>query len=211
MARTEQTQSVYSPRSLKMEKENVHNFTPRRSPGSGFKSPLRHSAVRRSPPGSSKLLREHFAQLGVSGSTRRRRLMAAGPIRLTQSSASASPRRRIGLDGTQRTPSKELLKSTVASRNQRVILKSDEDSSATDQSFCSIGGDWEMSGTPPRRLDCVDPVAFTLSRGGEEDPKWLMEQDTSYSIPKVSADLGDVYGDYSQIARPIPVFARRDL
>jgi hypothetical protein len=207
-------------------------FRPIASP---YKSPLGTSlspAYRRTPPGSSKLLREHFAHLSVgskssssqSSSTRRRRILDSGPVRLLEQPSPRHARSRMGYDGTKcATRSNELLQSTVSSRNHHVVATTPEDeSSATDQSFGSIsmGGEWEspsqMGSTPPRRrMDCMDPVAFTLLRGGEEDSAWLFEQDRSFSssaavVPKVSANLKDIYGEhFREMARPVPVFARR--
>ncbi len=79
--------------------------------------------------------------------------------------------------------------------------------------------------TPDERSECINPVALTLWRGGEEDREWLQEQDRSWShsspvaspstrIPaprQVSNSLRDVYGAnyYCEISRPIPMLARR--
>jgi hypothetical protein len=61
-----------------------------------------------------------------------------------------------------------------------------------------------------RRVDCGDPVAWTLWKGGEEDLPWLWEQDRRV-VTKVSSNLSDIYGDTTtaELARPIPVLATR--
>jgi hypothetical protein len=71
-----------------------------------------------------------------------------------------------------------------------------------------------------RRLECEDPVAFTLLRGGPEDLNYLLQQDhrqnsTSRAsrgvIPlAVSGNLHDIYqdGGVDKLARPVPVLAR---
>jgi hypothetical protein len=61
-----------------------------------------------------------------------------------------------------------------------------------------------------RRVDCGDPVALTLWKGGEEDLPWLCEQDRRV-VPMVSSNLSDIYGDTTtaELARPIPVLATR--
>jgi hypothetical protein len=100
----------------------------------------------KTPPGSSKLLRQHFAHLSVtstpddipprsgSGSTRRRRLLESGPVRILSPATD------------------ELYDETIS-----------------DSSFFSLssncGHDWEAQ--EPRR-DCMDPVASTLLLWQEE-------------------------------------------
>jgi hypothetical protein len=225
---------------LKLDKENrrapsprAQKFKPIASPYR-YKSPLGTSstslspAYGRTPPGSSKLLREHFAHLSVgkssssqSSSTRRRRILDSGPVRLLEQPSPRHSRNRMSYDKTLWTPSNHLLQSTVFPRDLRITTTPEDESSATDQSFGSISvGEWEspsqMESTPPRRrMDCMDPVAYTLLRGGEEDPAWLLEQDRSFAssvavVPKVSANLKDIYGEHCrEMARPVPVFARR--
>jgi hypothetical protein len=215
---------------LRVPSPRQQQFKPIASP---YKSPLGPSstslspAYGRTPPGSSKLLREHFAHLSVGkisssqSSTRRRRILDSGPVRLLEQPSPRHARRRVGYD---RTLSNELLQSTVLSRHHRITTTPEDESSATDQSFgsISIGGEWEspsqmgLGSTPPRRrMDCMDPVAYTLLRGGDEDPTWLLEQDRSFVslaavIPRVSANLKDIYGEHSrEMPRPVPVFARR--
>lgn len=92
----------------------------------------------------------------------------------------------------------------------------------------------EMDTTPTRsavspheRSDCINPVAFTLWRGGLEDREWLQEQDRSWNdnvrvespLPRTSAprqvsnNLRDVYGaNYVwEISRPIPRRRQEDV
>lgn len=97
-------------------------------------------------------------------------------------------------------------------------------------SVYSLAADFDLTPTrpamtPDERSDCINPVALTLWRGGEEDREWLQEQDRSWTdqsplespsarIPAprlVSNNLRDVYGvNYScEISRPIPLMARR--
>jgi hypothetical protein len=153
---------------------------------------------------------------------------------------------RIGIDGTPYTPSKELLQSTHASRHQQLrcssadqynhhhhpphpqddaVNKSCSSSTSTDFSFVSLASLTSPRRTPPRRLECMDPVAFTLLRGGDEDPAWLWEQDRGtsasnrnlnlshrYSSPKaVSSNFADVHCGDHVISRPVPLMARRQF
>eukprot|EP00339_Tiarina_fusa_P014778 CAMPEP_0117068892 /NCGR_PEP_ID=MMETSP0472-20121206/48289_1 /TAXON_ID=693140 ORGANISM="Tiarina fusus, Strain LIS" /NCGR_SAMPLE_ID=MMETSP0472 /ASSEMBLY_ACC=CAM_ASM_000603 /LENGTH=219 /DNA_ID=CAMNT_0004791149 /DNA_START=323 /DNA_END=979 /DNA_ORIENTATION=- len=219
MTRTE-TPKSYSPRRLKLDKENVQSAaraTPspakrslRTSTGSAAGGSTPPMMVQlRTPPGSSKLLRQHFQQMSMAAAAasasssggksqqqqQRRchaRLLDSGAVRVL------SPRRSSASSRVESSPSSSLMngsgspstkdgkkknKNSTTTTTLHIhkvgILRSrsnDEESSATDQSFGSHNGiDWTLpsSNTPPkRRLDCVDPVAFTLLRGGEEDPVW---------------------------------------
>jgi hypothetical protein len=166
----------------------------------------------------------------------------------TATTPSKDVSRRIGFDGTHYTPSKELLQSTHASRHQQIrcsstdpynhhhhqhpphpqddaVNKSCSSSTSTDFSFVSLASLTSPRRTPPRRLECMDPVAFTLLRGGDEDPAWLWEQDRGisasnrnrnlshrYSSPKaVSSNLADVHCGDHEISRPVPMMARRQF
>jgi hypothetical protein len=90
-----------------------------------FKVPSFVSA-QKSPPGTSQVLRKHFQNLGFATPLKHQRLLASGAVRLTPTSRK-TPKgadmasKRIGFDGTMQTPSKELLKSTASSRNQRIV------------------------------------------------------------------------------------------
>ncbi|CAB9511405.1 expressed unknown protein [Seminavis robusta] len=89
----------------------------------------------KSPPGTSQVLRKHFQSLGFStppGKHTQQRLLSTGAVRLTPANRKNNKgnhhhhpptmnSKRIGFDGTNYTPSKELLKSTASSRNQRVL------------------------------------------------------------------------------------------
>lgn len=220
------------------------------------KTPLRcasshhehNSSFRTTPPGSSKVLRKHFEQLAVTP----HRKLRTGAIRLEQHSSRHShlqtgavrvavpttrtPRRkrqvvksppRVGIDGTHRTPSKELLRSTACSRSHQIhpptnhhhdvnssnhedlhslpspILRATKRTSAYDHA---------------REEECCDPVALTLWNDGREDLDFLIQHDTSSlntsfpdrssSIPKVSSSLLDVVDDATTLVRPVPKVAR---
>ena len=214
---------------------------------------------------------------GGSSSQRRRRLIDSGAVRVLPSAPPASPgdaypmlsaaaspvlSRRIGFDGTMGTPSRELLRSTASSRNQRAVaadygnISMEEDNSSTDRTITSSdhnapkmisshsitagssfrhsfqqynGNVRDMAISIPvgmvaagaassgsnnldgsyasRRVDCGDPVAYTLWKGGEEDLPWLLEQDRR-AVPKVSSNLSDVCGEITDLARPVPIVAR---
>ena len=94
----------------------------------------------KSPPGTSQVLRKHFQSLGFGTppgkhAHSQHRLLSSGAVRTPNSDnhhtsnrnqhspsmANAAYNMRIGIDGTKYTPSKELLKSTTSSRNQRVM------------------------------------------------------------------------------------------
>ena len=231
--------------------------------------------------GSADASNTDLSDKSNSSSQRRRRMLDSGAVRLLASSAvpsqspgpvspiSSSPvsSRRIGFDGTMATPSRELLRSTTSSRNQRAvapvtfdplspnstkennIIAMEEDNSSTDRTISSSdhnayvtanaslrhghaynqynsNGDVAISipvvlaaaaassragnGYVSRRLDCGDPVAWTLWKGGEEDLPWLLEQDRRL-VPKVSSNLSVVYGETTtaDMARPVPIMATR--
>ena len=175
------------------------------------------------PPGTSKLLREHFSQLALS--QRKRRILESGAVRILPTTPTTTPpppsvpgsmpsvlasstsslitgsnrsRRRIGIDGTHQTPSKELLKPTACFRSYavvepKVVLQANSSRSSssssspasfttdkTTETLCYIPSPsstaYERS-SPFRRMGCQDPVAWTLLRGGEEDLPYLVEQD----------------------------------
>lgn len=95
----------------------------------------------KSPPGTSQVLRKHFQSLGFGTPPGKyphsqHRLLSSGAVRTPNSNnqhhmsnqnqnspsmANAAYNTRVGIDGTKYTPSKELLKSTTSSRNQRVM------------------------------------------------------------------------------------------
>jgi hypothetical protein len=93
--------------------------------------------TQKSPPGTSQVLRKHFQTLGftsppVKQALNHQRQMTSGAVRLTPNSRKKAHKgnqtlgsRRVGFDGTKYTPSKELLKSTASSRNQRVTALQD--------------------------------------------------------------------------------------
>lgn len=94
-------------------------------------------SAQQSPPGTSQVLRKHFQSLGFASppakhTLQHQRLISSGAVRLTPSSRKKAHKgnqtlasRRVGFDGTKYTPSKELLKSTTSSRNQRVLALQD--------------------------------------------------------------------------------------
>jgi len=94
------------------------------------------------PPGSSKVLRRHHLE-----STQRRKHLRSGPVRVTTPSSLG----RLGYDGTYQTPSKELLKSTLCSRRQRIDDSSPLNIVLQEQSLVGC-----------ERQDCINPMAFTL-------------------------------------------------
>jgi len=169
--------------------------TPLKTP---FSTPARNTP---DVPGSSKLLRQHFQHLSL---TPKRRLVESGARRNT----ATMERRligRVGYDGTNETPSKELLKSTTASRSQRVVdtqySQEDDWSLSVDVSLDSTM--MQMSvGESPRSIggsrDFQDPVALTLSN---ED----YDMDI-VTVPKVASTLLDVMDDdvATSLVRPLP-------
>jgi len=81
------------------------------------------------PLGSSKLLREQFQKVSLSTPTNNKRLIESGAVRLetpkSQSRLGGSKRHtpsssRVGYDGTNHTPSDELLRSTASSRGHQI-------------------------------------------------------------------------------------------
>jgi hypothetical protein len=60
----------------------------------------------------------------------------------------------------------------------------------SESSAYSLMAELSMDCTPTRpspnmeRSDCINPVAFTLWRGGHEDREWLQEQDRMATIPR---------------------------
>ena len=116
------------PRHVRFQLLDKENLSSPSSPS--FKTPFK-STPRQAPHStpvpphsSSKLLRRHFEQISLTPS---RRLMESGAVRValkkTPTTRRPETRRsdRIGYDGTFLTPSKELLRSTAASRNQQVL------------------------------------------------------------------------------------------
>ena len=101
-----------------LEKENLSS-SPSCPSSPSFKTPQAPPSTPM-PPSSSKLLRQHFEQISLTPS---RRLMESAAVRvsaLKNQTSSPPPRDRMGYDWTSFSPSKELLRSTVASRNQQV-------------------------------------------------------------------------------------------
>ena len=95
-------------------------------------------SAQKSPPGTSQVLRKHFQSLGFATPPgkhpppHQHRLLSSGAVRTpntnnasrsqkSHNASVASYNTRVGIDGTKYTPSKELLKSTTSSRNQRVL------------------------------------------------------------------------------------------
>lgn len=209
--------SVLSPKTPKSSAATPRN----KSSGRSFVSPKASPTFPKTPTGSSKLLRHHFAQLSLRSTptletpgeftSRRRRLMDSGPVRI-----STTP-------GTERildSGAKRILQSpNEQSHGQQGRILDDGESSCTDQSLQHYEAfTWEYpSSQPTERMDCRDPVAFTLLRGGEdEDHDWLVQQDqerqgnASPNLPKdVSANLYDIYTEQHsrELVRPIPIMA----
>lgn len=196
------------------------------------KTPLRKTPLRRrqplqsttpqqqrraplTPPGSSKVLRQHFQQLTV---TPHRTKIQSGAVRVQQSKKKTTTQPhhspcRIGYDGTSKTPSKQLLKSTACSRSHQVPHHHhyhhhehhDNDSVMTQEVK-----------RRPSRDECFDPVALTLLNDddGKENVSKLIEQDVSVPSPpalqKVSSNLEDVLNQetVATLVRPVPKVAR---
>lgn len=111
-----------------LNKENVVETprTPAPPPQpSSTKTPVPH-------PSGSKLLRKHFSQISLTTPRRRRRLLEGGAVRIASSVQKQQPQqrhhspKRIGYDGTAHTPSKQLMRSTVASRNHQIVHNQNE-------------------------------------------------------------------------------------
>jgi len=102
---------------------------------SSFVNHTRHSLrparpLIRTLPGSSKVLRKHFAELSVTPHCKK---IQSGAVRLDSTCKKPKPRAvqpkihspsRIGYDGTTKTPSKELLQLTACSRSHQVPFQS---------------------------------------------------------------------------------------
>lgn len=206
-----------------LDKENTHNRMPELT--TPFrKTPLRqqHHNLPLTPPGSSKVLRRHFQQLSVtpqrtnlqSGAVRlptpKRTNFQSGAVRLTPRVPIKTPKKkktppRIGYDGTNKTPSRELLRSTACSRSHRISKPRENDS----HSIVTL----EETILHDERQECCDPVALTLLNDGKEDLQLLLEQDvveSSHAIQKVSSRLLDVmdHAAVSTLVRPVPKMAR---
>jgi len=93
------------------------------------------------PVGTSKLLREQFQRVSVNTPTNNNRRIESGAVRLeTPKSQLRSselkrniPSNRIGYDGTNHTPSDELLRSTASSRGHQIKTPSSKPKLTTDQ------------------------------------------------------------------------------
>eukprot|EP00521_Asterionellopsis_glacialis_P017601 CAMPEP_0195294888 /NCGR_PEP_ID=MMETSP0707-20130614/16127_1 /TAXON_ID=33640 /ORGANISM="Asterionellopsis glacialis, Strain CCMP134" /LENGTH=441 /DNA_ID=CAMNT_0040355977 /DNA_START=198 /DNA_END=1523 /DNA_ORIENTATION=- len=97
--------------------------------------------LQQTPVGTSKLLREQFQRVSVNTPTTNNRLIESGAVRLE--TPKSQPRSlelernvssdRIGYDGTNHTPSDELLRSTASSRGHQVKTSSLKPKLTTDQ------------------------------------------------------------------------------
>lgn len=186
-----------------------HHHTPRSTP---FQSP---------EDVPSKLLRNHFQQWSRTPQQRRRRLVDSGARRTIDE---VLPKARIGYDGTHQTPSKELLKSTTASRYQRVdqqqhyqqqrlVQETDVWSLSVDVSLDStMITSMSMYGVDDyesvQTRDSYDPVASTLWNDGHEDYVLQTQLDIrgSPSVRKVSSSISDIMDDVgiATLVRPTP-------
>jgi len=87
-----------------------------------------HLLGQKSPPGTSQVLRKHFQSLGFATPPGKQRMLSSGAVRTPNphviKGGAMNPfqqsNKRVGIDGTKYTPSKELLKSTTSSRHQRL-------------------------------------------------------------------------------------------
>jgi hypothetical protein len=195
---------------------NTPFSTPARKHRAPFQSPdaAAVTASTTAPPGSSKLLRQHLQQMSTTPS--KRRLVDSGALR----SIDLKTQSRIGYDGTTMTPSKELLKSTTASRFQRVVAVQDDDcwSVSVDVSLDSTmmhhGMMMMMDDDHHHEHPQVpimggrnfqDPVALTLLNGGNEDYEMLAQldisDDTLDAAPRVLSSL--LPADVAALVRPV--------
>ena len=196
--------------SLQQPKTPVRTTPIRRQPLQSASST--RTPAPRTPPVSSKVLRRHFAQLSI---TPQRTKIQSGAVRVqSKKKTPAVPEirspSRIGYDGTTKTPSKELLRSTACTRahqvphhrvSHNVLHEHDNDSLLTlDLVRCQS------------REQCCDPVALILLNDGKEDLERLLEQDSAspQTIQKVSSSLSDVMDDdeVATLVRPVPKMAR---
>jgi len=185
------------------------------------KTPLRKTPLRRqpfqhasprplttTPPGSSKVLRQHFAQLSI---TPQRTKIQSGAVRIQSKKKKKIPAKpkhyspsRIGYDGTSKTPSKQLLRSTACSRSHQVSHQEHDYLHAHDEQSVATAEYVRHE----RRDECCDPVALILLNDGKEDLQQLNEMDiaSSPSILKVSSNLEDVLDDdeVATLVRPVP-------
>lgn len=191
------------------------------APKTPVRTPLRRhnrqppsSQKPRTPPGSSKVLRQHFQQLSL---TPQRTKIQSGAVRVVESSSKAKQKPlitkhksppRIGYDGTSKTPSRELLRSTACSRSHQVSSHN-HDSLLTGIEVVHTSPRNEKR--PSRRDSCSDPVALILLNDGHEDLESLVEQDAMGLSPpppiqKVSSNLEDVLDDkgVATLVRPVP-------
>lgn len=120
---------------------------------------------------SSKVLRDAYESAG-----KRRLLTKTGAVRLLEPRLLTD---RIGIDGSSKTPSKELLKSTHASRQQRHNDKKSPDYEELDRA---------------RETTCTNPVARSLHSLAHEDN--THHNNTSPAMPVGTIVRND------QIARP---------
>lgn len=118
-------------------------------------------------------------------------------------SSKKTPARRIGFDGTLKTPSRELLKSTVCSRSHQIHPHDDDDDDeqqkepisplssitpppeeSSEESVLDGSLDSSLMRSPDQnnttnyRVGCENPVALTLLNNGKEDLEKLLERDT---------------------------------
>lgn len=214
-----------TPQSPMLDKENASNRTKllketKKPEQSQAKTPLRKTPTRRQPFQShhhhsppSKVLRQHFAQLSI---TPRRTKIQSGAVRIQSLKKKKvhvpqlqhhSPT-RVGIDGTSKTPSKELLRSTACSRHHQVPHV--EHSYLHSHDHDSVLTAVELT-RHEQREECCDPVALILLNDGKEDLKELSELDCAASlspppaIRKVSSNLEDVLDDEEVLTLVRPV------
>mmetsp|Transcript_27116 Transcript_27116/g.45208 ORF Transcript_27116/g.45208 Transcript_27116/m.45208 type:complete len:193 (-) Transcript_27116:401-979(-) len=170
-----------------LDKENQGEDEAPRTPSAATVS--NNYQPQRTPQSGSKVLRQHFSQ-----TTPRRRLLESGAVRVVVVPKQESQqRRRIGYDGTTLTPSKQLLQSTAASRNQQVrghhpivrLLHDDDETAAQQENHC-------LEQQHRLHRGDFDPVASTL----------LRRQDTIEQEPPKNVFTGDLQ-DLSGVHRPV--------
>jgi len=161
-------------------------------------------SAQKSPPGTSQVLRKHFQSLGFAtppGKSQQQRLLSTGAVRLTPASQRKKIQKgnqntsmtssRVGYDGTKYTPSKELLKSTTSSRNQRVT-------GLQDMSMV-LGGD-EQRDEFPLDQDSDEDLQLQIQQyqqpTQQNEPLMLMDDETS-TVASSASGLDDVSFDMS--------------
>lgn len=153
-------------------------------------------------------------------------MIRTGPVRVktpNRNAAKHTPKmsKRIGIDGTSRTPSKELLRSTACSRGHQIAQLGVDESDTVDVGAPSIAAEgiddsidlsfdaMELNvninnrSEVSRRDFLENPVALTLLNGGKENCQYLLRMDrepASVELPPFASPAR--YGDGVQVESP---------